>query len=78
MMGLRNFTGIQCSESPIVAEKHKFPGSEQLDQGSMAAFNLFGPAYEDAYFAGVLGAKRNNRVPLAVVHAADDDPFHPV
>ncbi|MNJ00571.1 hypothetical protein D3C73_1599350 [compost metagenome] len=78
MVGLRYFTGIQCSEPPIVPEKHKFTNSEQLDQGSMAAFDLFGATHKNAYFTGVLGAKRNDRVPLTVVHAADDDPFHPV
>jgi len=51
---------------------------EQLDQRSMATFDLLGATHENSYLPGVLGAKRNDRVPLAVVHAADDDPFHPV
>ncbi|MNI65246.1 hypothetical protein D3C73_1207400 [compost metagenome] len=78
VMGLCDFSGIESPQTPIVAEEHKFPCCEQLDQRSMAALDLLRTAYENAYFAGVLGANRNNGVPFAVVHAADDNPFHPV
>jgi hypothetical protein len=44
----------------------------------MSAFGLFGTADEYPYFPAAFGAKRNDFVSLAVVHAADDNPFHPV
>jgi hypothetical protein len=44
----------------------------------MSAFGLFGTTDEYSYFSTTFGAKRNNFVSLAVVHAADDNPFHPV
>ncbi|MNE79177.1 hypothetical protein D3C80_1756410 [compost metagenome] len=78
MTRLYDLTRVQRSQSPVVAEKYKFPGCKQLDQRSMTALDLFRAADEDTYFTGVLGANRNDGVPFAVIHTADDDPFHPV
>jgi hypothetical protein len=78
MVRLRNFAGIQRPKTSVISKKNKFPDGEQLDQCSMTAFDLLSASHENSYLPGVLGAKRNDRVPFAVVHAADDNPFHPV
>ncbi|MNT43039.1 hypothetical protein D3C72_1794900 [compost metagenome] len=78
MMGIDNLAGVQCPETAVITKKNIKTLCKRLDQSGMAALHLLGSPDENAYLARVFGAKCNDRIPFAVVHTAEDDPFNPV